>query len=172
MLKLVLAGAIAIPAAATATVAATGVAWVDVQEGGRDGHRIVVPVPLLLAETAVAFVPKHEIRVHMGEAAKHAAVARDMLQALTDSPDAELVRVEEPDEQVVVSKVGSLLHVQVHGRDGEEVSVNLPLSAARDMLHEDGSIDAAEAVRVLRHSRFTNLVEVRHGDEHVKVTVW
>jgi predicted deacylase len=42
--------AIAVPAAATATVAATGVAWIDVKEGGRDGHRIVLPVPLLLGQ--------------------------------------------------------------------------------------------------------------------------
>jgi hypothetical protein len=54
MLKLLAAGAIAIPAVAAATVAATGVAWVDVKEGGRHGHRIVVPVPLLVAEAAAS----------------------------------------------------------------------------------------------------------------------
>jgi hypothetical protein len=171
MLKLVLAGAVAIPAAATATVAATGVAWVDVQEGGRDGHRLVIPIPLLIAETAVAFVPKHELRVPP-EAIRHLPVAREVLQALAESPDAEFVRVEEKDEQVSVSKAGDLLHVLVHGRDGEEVSVNVPLSAVRDLLHEDGTFDPADAVRLIRLSRFTNLVEVRQGDEHVKITVW
>ena len=37
--KILLASAVAVPVATTATVAATGVAWVDVKEGGRDGHR-------------------------------------------------------------------------------------------------------------------------------------
>ena len=70
-----------------------------------------------------------------------------------------------------MSKVGDVLHVQVHGHD-EEVSVNLPLAAIRNLVREDGSIDPAGAIRVLRHSRFTNLVEVRGRNEHVKVTVW
>jgi hypothetical protein len=171
MLKLLVAGAIAIPAAATATVAATGVAWVDVKEGGRDGHHIILPVPLLLADAAAAFVPRHEIRLPP-EAVKHLGVAREVLQALADCPDAELVRVEEASEQVTIRKTGDTLHVEVHGRDGEDVSVNVPLSAVRDLLREDGTIEPADAVRVLRHARFTNLVDVRNGDERVKVTVW
>jgi hypothetical protein len=57
MLKLILAGAAAMPLAAGATVAATGIAWVDVREGGPRGTHVVVPVPLLAAEVAAAFVP-------------------------------------------------------------------------------------------------------------------
>jgi hypothetical protein len=58
MLKLILAGAVAVPVAGAGVVAATGVAWVDVREGGGGGTRIVLPVPLALAETAAAFVPE------------------------------------------------------------------------------------------------------------------
>ena len=168
MLKLIVAGAIAIPTVTTVTVAATGIAWVDVRDGG---DRIVVPVPLLLAEVAASFVPKPALRNHMGDAARHLAAAKGVIEALAECPDAELVRVEDADEQVVVSKAGDVLQVRVHGRD-EEVSVNLPLSAIRDLVREDGSIDPAAAVGALRHSRFTNIVEVRSRDEHVKVTVW
>lgn len=170
MLKLIAAGAIAIPAVAAATVAATGVAWVDVREGGREGHRIVIPVPLVVAEAAAAFVPRHEIRLPP-EAAKRLPVARAVLQALAEGPDAELVRVEDRGEQVIVSKAGGDLHVEVHGR-GEEVSVNVPLAAVRDLIREDGTIDASDAVRLLRHSRFSTLVDVHDGDDHVRVTVW
>ena len=168
MIKLLVAGAIAVPTVTTATVAATGIAWVDVRDGS---DRIVVPVPLLLAEVAASFVPKPAVREHRGEAARHLAAAKGVIEALAESPDAEFVRVEDRDEQVVVSKVGDVLHVQVHGND-EEVSVNLPLSAIRQLVRDDGSIDPASAVRAVRHSRFTNLVEVRSRDEHVKVTVW
>ena len=65
MLKLIMAGAIAIPTVTTATVAATGIAWVDVRDGN---DRIVVPVPLLVAEVAASFLPKPAIRNQMGEA--------------------------------------------------------------------------------------------------------
>jgi hypothetical protein len=170
MLKLVAAGAIAIPAMAAAAVAATGVAWVDVKEGGGQGHRIVVPVPLLLAEAAAHFVPRPEVRLPP-EAAGRLPVARAVLDALAQGPDAELVRIEERGEQVLVSKVGGGLHVEAHGRKGE-ISVNLPLAAVKDLIREDGTVDLADVVRLLRHARFSTLVDVHDGDDHVRVTVW
>lgn len=170
--KVLLAGVIAVPVATTATVAATGVAWIDVREGGRDGHRIVVPVPLLLAETAASFVPQKELNLELGEAAPHLGAAREVLRALAESPDGEYVRVEEEDEQVLIEKVGDTLRVRVHGGDGEDVTVNLPLRAVSEIIDGDGRISPARAVRLLRHARFSTLLEVRHGDEHVKITVF
>jgi hypothetical protein len=105
MLKLILAGAAALPIAATGTVAATGVAWVDVREGGPNGTRIVVPVPLVAAEIAAAFIPTPDLRMKMdGEALAQLGNARKVVQALRDAPDGELVRVEEGDDTVVVAK--------------------------------------------------------------------
>lgn len=170
--KLLLASAIAVPAAATATVAATGVAWIDVKEGGRDGHRIVLPVPLLLAETAASFVPQKELNLELGEAAAHLGAAREVLQALAQAPDGEYVRVEEKDQQVLIEKVGDTLRVEVHGRDGEDVTVNVPLKAVSEIIDREGRISPARAVRLLRHARFSTLVDVHQGDQHVKITVF
>ncbi len=169
--KVLLAGAIAVPAAATATVAATGVAWIDVQEGGRDGHRIVLPVPLLLAEVAASFVSEKDLDLDLGEAAAHLRSAGAVLRALRDSPDGEYVRVEEEDEQVVIEKRGDTLHIEVHGRS-EDVKVNLPLAALSEIIGEDGRLSPARAVRLLRHARFSTLVDVRDGDDHVRITVF
>ena len=171
MLKLILSGAAAMPLAAGATVAATGVAWVDVREGGPNGTRIVVPVPLLAAEMAATFAPMPDIRSEMGEAREHLGAARKVLDALRESPDGELVRVEERDETVVVSKVGDTLRVEVHG-DDEDVTVNVPLESAAEVIRPDGRISPAAALRGLRHARFQTLVEVRSGDDHVKISLW
>jgi len=172
MLKLLLAGAVAVPMAGAGVVAATGVAWVDVQEGGRDGHHIVLPVPLALAQTAAAFVPQAQRRVDLGDARRYLPVAREALQALADGPDGELVRVEERDEQVVVEKVGRML--RVHVKDGgEDVLVNLPIEAALEAVGEDGSFSPARVIQALRHARFTKLVEVTGRDgERVKISIW
>ena len=171
--KILLASAVAVPVATTATVAATGVAWIDVKEGGRDGHRIVLPVPLLLAETAASFIPQKELDLNLPpEAVSHLAAAREVLQALAASPDGEYVRVEQEDERVLIEKKGDVLHVQVHGRDGEDVSVNLPLSAVSEIIDRHGRLSPGRAVGLLRHARFSTLVEVRHGDDHVKITVF
>ena len=52
----------AIPLALMGLFGATGILWVDVQEGGASGHHIVVPVPLLAVQAAAAFVPPHVAR--------------------------------------------------------------------------------------------------------------
>ena len=93
--KILLASVVAVPVATTATVAATGVAWIDVKEGGRDGHRIVLPVPLLLAETAASFIPEKELDLKLPpEALAHLGAAREVLQELAASPDGEYVHSE------------------------------------------------------------------------------
>ena len=52
-----LAFILGVPVAMLATVASLGVVVVDVREGGPDGHHIVVPVPLVLAQAALAVAP-------------------------------------------------------------------------------------------------------------------
>jgi hypothetical protein len=99
-------------------------------------------------------------------------LAREVLEALAAAPDGELVRVEERDEVVVITKEGRSLHVQVSGRK-ENVSVNVPLHLARQALpDENGRIQTAALAGALGAVRFTDLVDVRDGDDHVRVYVW
>jgi hypothetical protein len=171
-----LAVILGIPIAFLATVASLGVMVVDVREGGPDGHRILVPVPLVLAQAALAvapaLAPMDELRIPDREALRHMGVAREVLQALADAPDGELVRVEEGDELVVVAKEGHSLRVRVRG-DRENVSVNIPLHLALQALPDaDGRIRTAALAGALSSVRFTDLVDVQDGDDHVRVWVW
>jgi hypothetical protein len=81
------------------------------------------------------------------------------------------VRVEEKDETVVIAKEGDTLRIHVTGQK-EEVDVNVPLASAAEVIRPDGRIDPSAAVRGLRHARFQTLVEVRNGDDHVKISLW
>ena len=173
MLKLaVILGA---PIAMLATVASLGVVVVDVREGGPDGHRIVVPVPLVFAQAAVALAPMAapDKAMHVPpEAAEHMGLAREVVEALAAAPDGEFVRVEERDEQVVVTKEGRTLKVRVTGKR-ENVSVNVPLHLALSALPgPDGRIRTAALAGALSSVRFTDLVEVHDGNDHVRVWVW
>ena len=171
--KVLLAGAIGVPTVAVGTVAATGVAWVDVREGGAEGHRIVVPVPLLLADAALAFVPDDELDVDIGdEAAEHLRRSHELFQALAEAPDGEYVRVEDGDTRVLVEKAGDLLKVRVKDGDRTDVDVNLPIDSIREIIGKDGRVQPRAAIRALRHARFSTLVEVRDGEDHVKVSVF
>jgi 3-dehydroquinate synthase class II len=163
----------AIPMALLALVAGTGLVVVDVREGGPSGHHLIVPVPLVLAQAASAFVPRHEMRVNLGEASRYLPVADEMMKALADGPDGELVHVEERDEKVRIAKVGQNLVVKVT-RPGEDVSVTVPISMVKAVLADmkDGELTPSTIVGALREARFTALADVRNGDEHVRVTVW
>lgn len=171
MMRIVAALA-SVPLALTAAVAGTGVVVVDVEELGPGGHRIVVPLPLLAIRTVAAFIPSQDSHLDLGEAGEHLGVARAALQALADAPDGELVRVEEPAEQVLIVKQGGLLRVTVHGK-GEDVVVSVPIALAMSALPSDGGrISPAALAGALGSARFTDLVDVRTADEHVRVTVY
>jgi hypothetical protein len=173
LMKLVLAGAVGIPVLTAGAVAVTGLAVVDVRER-HGGSRIVVPVPLALAQAAAAFVPERKTRFHVGhEAARYLPVARDVLEALGDAADGELVEVEEPGHRVSIVKEGGSLRVHVEDSD-ERVDVNVPIGAALAMLPDsDGRLTASAAVFALQHARYSKLVDVVGRDgERVKVTVY
>ena len=171
-----LAVILGVPVALVATIASLGVVVVDVKEGGPHGHRVLVPVPLVLAQAALAMAPvvapPDKLRVHGGEALEHMGIARDVLDALAKAPDGELVRVEERDEQVVITKQGHALHVSVHNRS-EQVEVNVPLHLALQALPDrQGRIHTGALAASLGAVRFTDLVHVQDGRDEVKIWVW
>jgi hypothetical protein len=170
-----LAVILGVPIALLATIASLGVVVVDVREGGPDGTRIVVPVPLVFAQAALAVAPAvapaDKMRIP-DEALEHVGLAREILEALAAAPDGELVRVEERDELVVITKEGRSLRVRVSG-ERENVSVNVPLHLALQALpDEHGRINTAALAGALGGVRFTDLVEVQDGNDHVRVWVW
>ena len=174
MMMKIAAAVMAVPVAAVATIGATGVVVVDVREGGPQGHHIVVPMPLLAARAAAAFVPEEKTRLHLDpEAARHLPLAREAVLALAQAPDCELVRVEQEGEQVVIRKQGQMLAVHVRN-EREEVRVNVPLEMVLQVLPgPDGRLSPGAAVAALGSARFTDLVEVKSADgDRVKITVW
>lgn len=163
---------LSVPAALVAGVASLGIVVVDVREGGPAGTHIVVPVPLVLAQAALTFVPEEKVRVKMDRAEKYLPLAREMVEALAQGPDGELVRVEEPGEEVVITKEGDTLHVRVHDKD-DDVTVNVPLRLALAAVPDaHGRIRMANLAGALGSTRFTDLVDVQSGRDHVKVSVW
>ncbi len=172
-----LAVVLAVPIAMLATIASLGVVVVDVREGGPNGHRIVVPVPLVAAQAALALAPLAAPQKAMNlqlppEAVEHMGIAREVLEALAAAPDGEYVRVEEKNEQVVVTKEGRYFKVHVKG-PRENVSVNVPLHLALAALPgKDGRIRTAALAGALSGVRFTDLVDVQDGNDHVRVWVW
>jgi hypothetical protein len=148
-------------------------AVVDVKQGGPDGARIVVPVPLLLAEAALGFAPAEARQVKIDkDAERWLPVARKLAAELRTIPDAELVRVQEHDSDVRIAKVGDHLEIHVHD-NGDDVSVNVPLETLDQVLASvhGGRLDVRAALGAL-HSANGPLVDVRSGRDHVKVRMF
>jgi hypothetical protein len=163
---------LSVPAALLAGVASLGIVVVDVREGGPDGTHIVVPVPLVLAQGALLFVPEEKVRVKLDRAEKYLPLARELVEAIAEGPDGELVRVEEPGEEVVITKMGDTLLVRVHDKN-DDVTVNVPLGLAMAAVPDaHGRIRMADLAGALGATRFTDLVDVQSGNDHVKVSVW
>jgi hypothetical protein len=164
-----------IPVAAAAVVAGTGIVVVDVRESGPGGHRIVIPVPLLLAETAARFapIPPAPPLRDLEKVERYLPAADEVLAALAAAPDAELVRVDDGPDHVLIEKVGQTLRIRVE-EPGSRVSVNVPIDMVQQTLQQlrGGRIDAAGLVGALRQARLTDLVEVHDGEDHVKISVW
>jgi hypothetical protein len=72
-----LAVILGVPIALIATVASLGVVVVDVREGGPDGNRIVVPVPLVFAQARSRVAPRGPGRdADPRRGAEHVGLAR------------------------------------------------------------------------------------------------
>jgi hypothetical protein len=164
-----------IPVALGAVVAGTGVMVVDVKDAG--GTHIVVPVPLLLAETAARFAPAPTAAAavdrEVARVRRYLPVAEEVLAAVAESPDFELARIDEGDEHVRIDKVGAALQIRIES-PRETVAVNVPFDLARHALRQarDGRVAPADLVAALRHARLTQLADVSDGGDHVRITIW
>ncbi len=170
---IVVTAALALPLALVGMLAGSGCLVVDVTEAGPDGMHIIVPVPIILAQAALHFVPREHTRVPCPEAAEYIPVAQRVIDELMEIPDTDLIHVEDGRDLVIISKVDDNLEVEVHGPD-EDVSISLPLTALADILESfDGeAFEAPAALAALRRVSRTDLVHVRNGDETVKIWVW
>jgi hypothetical protein len=52
--------------------------------------------------------------------------------------------------------------------------VNVPLATALDVVRglRDGRVHPSEIVGALREARFTDLVDVRDGEDQVHISIW
>jgi hypothetical protein len=174
--------ALAVPVAGAAAVASMGVLVVDVRQPGPAGHHLVIPVPLLPVRAAAAFVPPGTGAVDLGhekhldpEAVQGMKMAGKILDALAVAPDGELVRVEEPNESVVIRKEGDRLRIDVQSKHDDQVEVTVPISLARTVIEDaqDGVVEPANVLRAVAACPRGNLVAVHSKNgEDVRIRVF
>ncbi len=172
-MKVLLAGLAAVPVALGLLLYATGLAIVDVREGGPHGTRLIVPVPLALANAGLLFVDREHQRIDCPEFAPYQPAAARLAGELRHAPDARFVEVESPNEHVTIDKAGDVLVVQVHDGD-DDVRVKVPIAGLEKLIESyDGkSFRAADALAAIRKGPAGEVVNVHDGDDHVRVWIW
>ncbi len=147
---------------------------VDVREGGPDGLRLWVPVPLILAQAALQFAPEEarHVRVRNKDLTEFLPLLRAVAKELKNVDDAELVRVEEKDQRVLVTKSGVDLMGDV-STPREKVHVAVPVEAIEEFLDRtDGEcVHPADILSALGGVS-GDLVHVKDSDKEVRVWLW
>lgn len=115
--------------ALAATVAATGLVTVQIEERGPEGVRLLVPVPAVLLDLGLGIAtlaaPADELRQLRAEAAPFQPALEAIARGIEECPDAVLVDVVTDRESVRVTKRGNTLVIDVDAEDAE-VRVALP----------------------------------------------
>lgn len=151
-------------------------ASVMIVEVHEDNTHIVVPVPLALVQVAVAFAPDDVKEVHVPEVAEYLPYFDEVIAALREIPDAELVTVQDGGDHVSIVKEGDLLLINVDEGSGETVRVRLPLIAMERIADsydvETETFRASRIIGALRAAPSGPFVEVVDGDERVSIRMW
>lgn len=159
---------------ATAAVVADWVV-VDVQTLDEDAVHVIVPMPLVAADLALAFVPDEvfDDATLPPEVAANRDAILGAVRALADAPDATLVKVDSPDAVVEIAKHGSQLTVVVDADDAR-VRCAIPIDGVRDALEKWDwqRLDPRLLVDIVHAARPGTLVRVEAEDARVAVLTW
>jgi hypothetical protein len=175
--KLVLSTLITLLAATTALAGPTKWLHVAVDEGGKDGERVRINLPLDLVEAVIPHIEVDEfhrgkVRIDHGdfdEVDLHA-----ILSAVRDAEDGEYVTVEEGDETVRVAKEGEqfIINVEEDGGSKEKVTVKIRMELVDALISgEEGELDVLAVIRMLGEHEDGLLVQVMEDDETVRIWV-
>ena len=104
-----------------------GAVMVYVQEKKPEGHRLWVPVPALLVDLGVRFVPDERLRDALRDLQPWLPAIEAASHELKRCPDGLLVEVQDPTDHVTVSKGGDVLRVDVDS-ETDTVHVSVPIS--------------------------------------------
>lgn len=152
----------------------SSVLLVDVQEP--DAPHMVIPVPLSVVRAGLAFAPDEARRVRAPELAEHLPRLARLVDELRGAPDAVLVRVDDRDEHVDVSKEGDALRVRVVDGEHTAAKIDLPLRSVKALLEaydaEDRAFRTPDLVSALRTVPRGEVLRVLDGETEVQVRMW
>jgi hypothetical protein len=190
-MRRLLTGLLVLFALAIAPLAFAAERWVHVKvdDGGEDGERVRVNLPLSLAEKVLPTINSNKLhngKVKVKERAFEEVDLHALLDAVRTAPDNEYVTVESAHDNVRVAKSGGFLLIKVRetghrwrsaektGESKKEntVDIKVPFTVVNALLSgEKDELDLLAAIRVLKESGDLELVTVKDGSESVRIWI-
>jgi hypothetical protein len=99
------------------------------------GTRIWLPVPALLVEAGMSFVPDGDLRKASRQIRPWLPAIQAASAELERCPDATLVEVKDSKEHVLISKHGDTLRIDVED-DSDTVHIALPVGLVNSLAHQ------------------------------------
>jgi hypothetical protein len=154
-------------------------------DGGADGEKVNVNVPLALAEQVLPAINHGQmhagkVKVDLGKMNTGDVDVKAILQAVRNSPDNEFVTVQQADQDVRVAKSGDniVVHVRSKGdagkeKESEKVDVTVPLSIVEAVLknNADGEFDLNAVLHALENTGDNFVINVKDAEQTVHVWV-
>jgi len=112
-----------------------GAVRVSVVEKKSHGTNFHLMVPAMLVPTALDFVPSHDLHLHDRDTRQWLPAVKAALRELDRCPDATLVQVTSPGENVNISKRGNSIYIDVDDRN-ETVHVSFPVPVAQKVVEK------------------------------------
>jgi hypothetical protein len=120
---------------AGAALSSEGFIAIRVHEKQADGTHLSLIVPAALVPATLHFVPKQHLAEASANIRPYLPIIDAAIPALEDCPDGVFVEVSEPEEQVLIRKVGGSIVIDVNDHD-DIVHVSVPLRAAQSSIHQ------------------------------------
>lgn len=144
---------------------------VRVEDRGWDGDHVSIDLPVSLVGMMLPKIDGDdlgEVEVDFGGDLDGIQL-REILEALTDTPDMNFVRVRGAEEDIRVAKEDGFLLVHVDDKAGERVRIRMPLEVVEAMVVGD-DLDFAAGLDALADYDVDDLILVESDDE--KVRIW
>lgn len=150
---------------------------VMIVEVDADDVHIMVPVPLSLAQVAVAFAPDEVKYIQVEEIGEFLPFLDRFVEELRTIPnDVMLVEVIDHGDHVRIYKEEDTLRIQVEERRDTTVNVRVPLASLAAMVDaydtDTNTFRTTRLVGALRAAPSGDLVHVIDGDEEVHIRMW
>lgn len=153
-----------------ADAAAQNERWLHVRVQDGSDANVAVNLPLSAVGAAADLVPEDVRHMQFDGADVDIADLRAMWSELRQHPNEELVKVDEPDQQVIVSLLDGYLRVRATGN--ENVEVRIPAEVVDALFSGEGNeLAIGRALEMLVESGEQELVTVQGDTENVRIWV-